>query len=309
MRLVFAGTPEAALPSLRALIASRHQLVGVLTRPDAPRGRGRRLAPSPVAELAADCGLPVLKPSSPRNPEFHTRLRALAPQCCPVVAYGALLPQAALDVPPRGWVNLHFSVLPAWRGAAPVQRALMAGDEVTGATTFRIVEALDAGPTYGVITETIRPDDTAGTLLARLSDHGAELLLATIDGISDGTLEERPQPTDGVSLAPKVTVDEAEVRWSDQAVTVDRHIRGCTPSPGAWTTFAGVRMKVGPVGLRPAAARLAPGELYVAKNSVSVGTGSVVVELVDVQPQGKPAMRAVDWARGLRSASSPTLGS
>lgn len=302
MRLVFAGTPVAALPSLRAVLASRHEVAAVLTRPEAPRGRGRKLAPSPVAELAAAGGLTVLTPRSPKDPDFQARLREIAPDCCPVVAYGALLPQSALDIPPRGWVNLHFSVLPAWRGAAPVQRALMAGDEVTGATGFRIVKELDAGPTYGLFTETIRPDDTAGTLLERLAEHGAGLLVATLDGIQDGTLHERPQPVDGVSLAPKLSVEEARVQWSQPAVRVDRHVRGCTPSPGAWTESDGARLKVGPVMLRPAAPALAAGQLAVYKDSVLVGTGTHPVELGDVQPQGKPRMRAVDWGRGLRSA-------
>lgn len=304
MRLVFAGTPEAALPSLRAVLRSRHEVVAVLTRPDARRGRGRRLAASPVAELAAEHGLTVLKPASPKDPEFLSQLQELQPDCCPVVAYGALLPQPALDIPPRGWVNLHFSVLPAWRGAAPVQRALIAGDEVTGATTFRIVKELDAGPTYGLCTETIRRDDTAGTLLERLGEYGAELLVATLDGIEDGTLEERPQPVEGVSFAPKLSVEEARVRWDEPAFGIDRLIRGCTPAPGAWTRFGGQRLKVGPVRQRPDAERFAPGELAITKSSVLAGTGTHPVELGDVQPPGKPAMSAADWARGLHGRAA-----
>ena len=265
------------------------------------------MSPSPVAEVATERGLPVLKPASPRDPDFLAELRTLGPDCCPVVAYGALLPQPALDIPPHGWVNLHFSVLPAWRGAAPVQRAVMAGDEVTGATTFRIVKELDAGPTYGLFTETIRPNDTAGTLLERLGDHGAELLVATLDGIEDGTLEERPQPGEGVSLAPKLSVDEARVRWDEPAFGIDRLIRGCTPAPGAWTSFDHQRLKVGPIVVRPNAERLAPGELAPTKSSVLVGTGTHPVELGDVQPQGKPRMSAADWARGLHGRAA-TLG-
>ena len=197
--------------------------------------------------------MPVLKPGHPRDPDFQAALRELGPDCCPVVAYGALLPQSALDIPEHGWVNLHFSVLPAWRGAAPVQHAIWAGDEVSGATTFRIVKELDAGPTYGLMTQTIRPGDTAGDLLQRLAEGGAGLLVQTLDGIEDGTLEAREQPADGVSFAPKITVEDAQVVWTEPAVAVDRRIRACTPDPGAWTTLDGERIKLGPV--RPVGAR------------------------------------------------------
>ncbi|MEP7091494.1 MAG: methionyl-tRNA formyltransferase, partial [Nocardioidaceae bacterium] len=244
MRVVFAGTPEPALPSLDAVAASGHDLVGVVTRPDAPAGRGRRLVASAVAQRAAELGVPVLRPTHPRDPGFLAELTALAPDCCPVVAYGALLPQSALDIPPHGWVNLHFSLLPAWRGAAPVQHALWAGDQVTGATTFRIVRALDAGATYGVMTEVVRPHDTAGDVLARLADGGADLLVRTLDGIEDGSLEAREQPSGGISLAPKITVEDAHVDWFEPAVAVDRRVRACTPAPGAWTTYDGERLKL-----------------------------------------------------------------
>ena len=307
MRVVFAGTPEVALPSLEAIAASRHELVGVVTRPDAPAGRGRRLTPSPVAQRAAELGVPVLKPEHPRDPDFQAELRALAPDCCPVVAYGALLPQSALDIPPHGWVNLHFSCLPAWRGAAPVQHAVWAGDEVTGATTFRIVKAMDAGPTFGVMTERVRPTDTAGDLLARLAEGGAGLLVATLDGIEDGALEARPQPEDGVSMAPKITVDDARIAWEEPAVGVDRRIRACTPAPGAWSTFEGERFKVGPVGLEPDVA-LEPGVLEVRKDAVLVGTGTHAVRLGEVKAFGKKQMAAPDWARGTRVASGARLG-
>jgi methionyl-tRNA formyltransferase len=298
VRVVFAGTPEPALPSLDAIAASPHELVGVVTRPDAPAGRGRRLTPSPVAERAAELGVPVLKPDHPRDPEFQEALRALAPDCCPVVAYGALLPQSALDIPTLGWVNLHFSVLPAWRGAAPVQHALWAGDEVTGATTFRIVRELDAGPTYGLMTERVRPGDTAGSLLERLAEGGAGLLVATLDGLEIGTLEAREQPEDGVSFAPKITVEDAHVDWTEPAMAVDRRIRACTPAPGAWTTYEGERVKLGPV--TPADGALPPGELLVGKNAVAVGTGTGALRLGLVKAFGKKEMPAADWARGLR---------
>ena len=203
MRVVFAGTPEVAVPALEAVAASRHELVGVVTRPDAPAGRGRRLVASPVGLRAEELGVPVLKPRHPRDPDFQAALRELGPDCCPVVAYGALLPQSALDIPAHGWVNLHFSVLPAWRGAAPVQHAIWAGDEVSGATTFRIVKELDAGPTYGLMTQTIRPGDTAGDLLQRLAEGGAGLLVQTLDGIEDGALEAREQPGGRGQLRPE----------------------------------------------------------------------------------------------------------
>ena len=318
MRLVFAGTPEVALPSLDALLASSHEVVAVLTRPDARAGRGRGLAQSPVRQRAQEHGIEVLTPARPREPEFLERLRELAPDACPVVAYGALVPQEALDVPVHGWVNLHFSLLPAWRGAAPVQRAVIAGDEVTGASTFRLEAGLDTGPVYGVMTETIRPADTAGDLLGRLAEGGAGLLVATMDGIADGTLTPVPQSTDGVSLAPKLEADDARVRWDRPAVAVDRQVRGCTPAPGAWTTFRGERLKMLPLaGVSAAYAAggteadipsLAPGELLVTRQAVHVGTTAGLVRLGDVQPQGRKAMPADAWARGVRIEPGERLG-
>ena len=300
MRVVFAGTPDTAVPSLEAVAGSRHELVGVVTRPDAPAGRGRRIEASPVARRADELGVPVLKPTHPRDSDFQAQLRELEPDCCPVVAYGALLPQSALDIPRYGWVNLHFSLLPAWRGAAPVQRALWAGEEITGATTFRIVEELDAGPTYGVMTETIQPTDTAGELLGRLAVGGAQLLVATLDGLDDGSLEARPQPVDGVSVAPKIGVEDARVIWTEPAAGVDRRIRACTPAPGAWTTFDGDRVKLGPVAACAEAEALEPGVLSVRKNEVLVGTGSHPVRLGRLKAFGKKEMAAADWARGVR---------
>ncbi|WP_210652004.1 methionyl-tRNA formyltransferase [Nocardioides sp. SYSU D00065] len=307
MRVVFAGTPEVAVPALDAIAASRHELVGVVTRPDAPSGRGRRLVASPVAQRAEEIGVPVLKPEHPRDPEFQAALAQLRPDACPVVAYGALLPQSALDLVPHGWINLHFSVLPSWRGAAPVQHALWAGDEVTGATTFRIVKELDAGPVFGVMTERIRPDDTAGDLLARLADGGAGLLVQTLDGIADGTLEAREQPEDGVSFAPKIAVDDARIDWARPAAAIDRQVRACTPAPGAWSTFGGERIKVGPVRATDGAT-LAPGVLEVTKNAVLVGTSTTAVELGEVKAFGKKQMPAADWARGVRLQSGVRFG-
>ncbi|WP_407554169.1 methionyl-tRNA formyltransferase [Streptomyces sp. Pv4-95] len=311
MRLVFAGTPEVAVPALDALLASdRHDVVAVVTRPDAPAGRGRRLVASPVAERAEEAGIEVLKPAKPRDEDFLARLREIAPDCCPVVAYGALLPKAALDIPAKGWVNLHFSLLPAWRGAAPVQHAVLAGDEVTGASTFQIEEGLDSGPVYGVLTEEVRPTDTSGDLLTRLAFAGSGLLAATMDGIEDGTLRAVPQPAEGLSLAPKIEVEDAKVDWTAPALRVDRVIRGCAPAPGAWTVFRGERLKLmtATSAAQHAELSLAPGELAVTKRAVYVGTGSHAVELVWVQPQGKKPMKGADWARGVRIEAGEHLG-
>jgi methionyl-tRNA formyltransferase len=319
VRLVFAGTPEPAVPALRALLGSdRHEVAAVVTRPDAPSGRGRKITRSAVGQVADEAGIPVLTPVRPSDPGFLTELREIAPDCCPVVAYGALLPPAALAVPPQGWVNLHFSLLPAWRGAAPVQAALRHGDEITGATTFLLEPGLDTGPTFGVVTEPIRPTDTAGELLARLASSGAALLLATMDGIADGTLLARPQPGEGISHAPKVTAADTRVDWAAPPVAIDRLIRSVTTEPGAWTAFRGLRLGVGPVGLvggriggpgpglvggpaeLPELPELKPGELHIEKRRVLVGTAAGPVQLGVVQPVGKRAMAASDWARGVR---------
>lgn len=296
MRVAFAGTPEAAVPSLRALLDSSHEVVAVITRPDAPAGRGRQLRPAPVKVLAESAGVPVLAPVHPREEPFQEALRALAPDAVPVVAYGALVPPSALAIPRLGWVNLHFSLLPAWRGAAPVQHAVLAGDEVTGATTFLLEQGLDTGPVLGLLTETIRPRDTAGELLGRLADAGAGLLVATLDAMEAGAVTPQPQPAEGVSLAPKLTVDDARVDWSAPALRVDRLVRACTPSPGAWTTFRARRVKLGPV--TPADTELPAGAI----DGDLVGTGTAAVRLGTVRPEGKGDMLAADWLRGLRPA-------
>ncbi|WP_028849266.1 methionyl-tRNA formyltransferase [Thermocrispum municipale] len=309
MRVVFAGTPEVAVPSLKLLIDSpRHDVVAVLARPDARAGRGRKVKRSPVGSLADEHGIEVLTPERPSDPEFLDRLRELAPDICPVVAYGGLLGQKALDIPRHGWVNLHFSLLPAWRGAAPVQAAIRAGDEITGASVFQIVRELDAGPVYGVMTETIRPDDTAGSLLDRLSVSGAELLLRTLDGIEAGVLRAEPQPADGVSYAPKVTVEDAKIDFTAPAVAVERMIRAMTPDPGAWAEFRGERLKIAPVQIvdQPDPA-LPPGELRVERKRVLVGTATAALSLGEVQAQGRKRMSATDWARGARIEAGERL--
>ena len=301
MRVLFAGTPEPAVASLRALLDSRHEVVAVLTRPDAPTGRGRRMEPSPVRRVADEAGIEVLTPARPRDPAFLARLAELAPDACPVVAYGGLIPPAALDVPRHGWINLHFSLLPAWRGAAPVQHAIMAGDEVTGACTFRLEQGLDTGPIFGTITEEIGRTDTSGDLLDRLAVDGARLLVATLDGIEEGRLAAVPQPSEGVSQAPKLTTDDARIDWKTPALHIDRQVRACTPAPGAWTTLGGERVKIFPVTPIPGVTDLEPGAILADKRGLQVGTGSGhTVRLGDVQAQGKRRMTAADWARGLR---------
>jgi methionyl-tRNA formyltransferase len=307
MRLVFAGTPAVTLPALEAIAASRHELVAVLTRPDAPAGRGRRLVRSPAGAWADEHGIEVLTPLRPREPEFLDRLREIAPDCVPVVAYGALVPPAALEIPRHGWVNLHFSLLPAWRGAAPVQHAVLHGDEVTGASVFELEAGLDTGPVYGTLTEQIRPADTSGDLLERLATEGAGLLVAVLDAIEDGTARAHPQPADGVSLAPKLTVEDARVRWTDPAFAVDRRIRACTPAPGAWSTLRGERVKLGPVRAVANADQLKPGRLRVERTRVLAGTATTPVILGEVRSAGKKPMPAADWARGLRIEPGETL--
>ncbi|MDV7988301.1 methionyl-tRNA formyltransferase [Rhodococcus sp. IEGM 1374] len=299
MRVVFAGTPEPAVPSLQRLLESeRHEVIAVVTRPDAAAGRGRKTARSPVGQLADEHGIPVYTPPKPSDPDFVSQLTELAPDVCPVVAYGALLPQPVLDIPGFGWINLHFSLLPAWRGAAPVQAAIAAGDEITGASTFLLDAGMDTGPVLGVVTERVRATDTTGDLLTRLASSGADLLAATLDAIEDGTASAHPQSEDGISYASKVSVDAARIDWTRSAAFVDRHIRSVTPAPGAWTTIGELRVKIAPV--RISEETLAPGRIEVRKSGVHVGTGTTAVVLGDVQPQGKKLMKALDWARGAR---------
>ncbi len=311
MRLLFAGTPSTALPALTALLESpRHEVVGVLTRPDAPAGRHRHLTRAPVARAADAAGVSVFTPKRPSEPEFVELARDLHIDCAPVVAYGALLPRSVLDVPRFGWVNLHFSLLPAWRGAAPVAHAVLGGDEITGASTFLIEEGLDTGPVFGVTTEKIRADDTTGTLLQRLSVAGAGLLVATLDAIEDGTAGPVPQAADGVSIAPKLTAADARVDFGQPAMAVERRIRACTPDPGPWTMFRGQRVKLGPVRWTAgtAAEDIPPGELRAHREAVLVGTATEPVALGTVQPPGKRPIPATDWARGARLTAGERLG-
>jgi methionyl-tRNA formyltransferase len=308
VRLVFAGTPAAALPALAALDRSAHELVAVLTRPDAPAGRGRQVVRSPVAAWADEHKVRVLTPARPGDPGFLDELRDLAPDCVPVVAYGALVPPAALAAPRHGWVNLHFSLLPAWRGAAPVQHAILHGDEITGASVFQLEEGLDTGPVFATLTEQVRPADTAGALLERLAEAGAGLLVSVLDAIEAGTARAVPQPVDGVSLAPKMTISDAQVRWTEPAFAVDRRVRACTPAPGAWTLFRGDRVKLGPVTVIANGPSLEPGDLLVERARVLAGTGTQPVALSEVQAPGKRAVEAAAWARGVRPRPGERLG-
>ena len=297
MRVLFAGTPAVALPSLETLRAAGHEIVAVLTRPDAPRGRKRVLTPSPVGARAAELGLPVIK-ANKIDAEAAAAIAAAGAEVAAIVAYGALIPESALRIPTHGWINLHFSLLPAWRGAAPVQHSVINGDEVTGACTFLLEKGLDTGPVYGTMTEGIRPSDTSAELLERLSHSGALLLAQTIDGIGAGALSEMAQQGE-ISLAPKLTLEDGHVHWGNPALAINRRIRGVTSEPGAWTMLGGQRFKLGPVLMRHDVTDLAPAQLRVDAKSVLVGTGSHAVELVEVQPAGKKLMKSTDWARGL----------
>ncbi|OFT85830.1 methionyl-tRNA formyltransferase [Corynebacterium sp. HMSC29G08] len=300
MRLVFAGTPEPAVESLRQLIESQHEVVAVLTRPDARKGRGRTLHPSPVKELALEHGIEVLTPVTLKdNEEIRQRLRELAPDCIPVVAYGNLIPEDMLDIAQHGWVNLHFSLLPQWRGAAPVQHSILGGETETGATVFRIDQGLDTGEILNVLPDEIASDDTSDALLARLARRGAATLVETMDGLENGTITPRPQKGEA-SYAAKIMVDDARINWAHTAEEIDRAIRAYTSAPGAWTTLGGQRVKVEPV-VPSDTDSLAPGEVAATKKEVRVGTGTADLILTRIQPPGKKMMNAADWARGLRA--------
>lgn len=299
MRVLFAGTPAVAVPSLNALVEAGFDVVAVLTRPDAPVGRKRVLTPSPVAARAAELGIDVIR-AARVDAEATEQISAARPDVAAIVAYGGLVPPAALAIPSHGWVNLHFSLLPAWRGAAPVQRSVIAGDDVTGAVTFQLEEGLDTGPVFGTLTETVGPEDTAGELLERLSRSGAVLLAQTLSAIKAGKAVAVPQSGD-VTLAPKLTLEDGHINWSHPALAIGRQARGVTPEPGAWTVLAGQRVKLEPVRLRPDVTDLPPGSVANNGKSVLVGTGSHAVELTRIQPAGKKMMSAADWARGLAS--------
>lgn len=309
MRIIFAGTPETAVPSLIALLESEHEVIAVITRPDSQSGRGHILTPSPIAIAASQKNIPILKYAHLRDSSISQELERLEPDAVAVVAYGALVPPNLLAGPKFGWINLHFSLLPSWRGAAPVPYAIRYGDEITGATTFQIDEGLDTGPIFGVITERIRPEDTTGTLLARLSVTGAQLLVQTLNGIAQGQLRPLPQSHEDVSYAPKIVPSDAQIDWQQPALAVERAIRAYTPEPGAWTSFHGERVQLGPVSLFESALNGAPGELIVTKHEVFVATGSTSIRLGTLRPAGKKQMPAADWARGVRVESGDAFSS
>lgn len=299
MRLVFAGTPAAAVPALQLLIDSHHEILGVLTQPPSRTGRGRTLIPSAVELLARDHGIEVLAPEKVAS--ATETLRALEPDCIPVVAYGQIIPADMLAIPALGWVNLHFSLLPALRGAAPVQHAIWGGDQMTGATTFLLDQGMDTGPVLGTMVEAISPSDTAGSLLHKLSESGAVLLRQTIDALEQGLLTPVAQPSDGVTYAPKIEKADARINWEHPAKEVDRRIRAMTPSPGAWTTSPdGDSFVIDPIVLMDSDHSLGPGEIRIERNRVLVGTATTAVALGMLTPQGRKSMKAADWARGLR---------
>lgn len=311
MRVVFAGTPQVALPTLQALVDSSHEVVGVITRPDAPQGRSKKLIPSPVAQKATELGIEVFKPTKVSDADFVAKLTQLAPDVCPVVAYGALLPQSVINIAKHGWINLHFSLLPAWRGAAPVQRSLMAGDIETGASVFRIVKDLDAGPIYRQLKYQIEPEDTAGDLLEKLAKSGAELMLNALDDISNG-VQPRAQSEDQISIASKIDVAECVIDWSQPAEKICNLIRGASPNPGARASYSGNTFKIYRAQLAEnSPSQLSPGQIVATKREVFVGTGSFALKLVEVQPSGKKIMPATDWARGAKPTNfdPPTTNS
>lgn len=296
MRILFAGTPEAARPTLHKLINSEHQVVAVVTRPDAPTGRGRTMAPSIVAQVASDAGLSVFKAASLNDAALIKQISDLQPDLAVIVAYGALIKEPLLNAFP--WVNLHFSLLPSYRGAAPVQHAILAGEEITGVSAFILDNGLDTGPLLGQMTERIRPNDTSGTLLQRLSEGGADLMMALLTQWEEITAQ--PQPDDGVSFAPKIDVGMARIDWGRSGELIDRHIRAMTPSPGAWTTIHNERLEILEASL--ADDSIAAGQVKISKHEILIGSSTRAVRLLKVKPAGRREMAAIDWARGQREA-------
>ncbi|MGJ0388192.1 methionyl-tRNA formyltransferase [Microbacterium sp. CGR1] len=305
MRLVFAGTPSAAVPTLRRL-AAEHDIAAVVTRPDAPLGRKRVLTPSPVAQVAAELGLPVIK-AARLDAEATDAIAALAVDLGVIVAYGGLVREPLLSTPAQGWINLHFSLLPEWRGAAPVQRALIAGDDQLGASVFQLVPALDAGDVFATRVVDVASEATADAALETLAIDGADLTSEVVAAIADGTARAVPQQGEP-SLAPKLTLDDGQLDWNEPLAKVFARFRGVTPEPGAHTTVDGLRLKVleaAPAGDGP---DLEPGEIAATKTALLIGTASAPLSVTRVQPAGKGAMNAVDWWRGQRDTENVRAG-
>jgi methionyl-tRNA formyltransferase len=297
LRIVFAGSPAAAVPSLRALAATDHEIVAVVTREDAPLGRKRVLTPTPVADAAEELGIPVLKAN--RIAPLEARIAALRPDLGVIVAYGGLIREHLLSTPRLGWINLHFSLLPRWRGAAPVQRALIAGDAETGAAVFQLVAELDAGPVFATLSQPVGRNQTAGHLLEVLAERGAGLVTAVVDELDAGSAHAVPQEGE-VTLAPKLELADGRLDWSRPAAELDARVRGTTPEPGAFALFGAdaERLKVLDAAIAHGDAPLAPGEFDLRAGRLLVGTGTDPLHLVTVQPAGKRAMAAADWWRG-----------
>ncbi|NQW32480.1 MAG: methionyl-tRNA formyltransferase [Actinomycetales bacterium] len=302
MKLVFAGTPDVALPALETLISSEHDVLAVITQPPARAGRGRELQPSPVHAVADKYGIKALYPESIR--EIDAVLRELQPDAIPVVAYGQLIPETMLDIPAHGWINLHFSLLPEWRGAAPVQHCIWHGDTITGATTFRIDQGMDSGPILGHVTQLVDPKDTSGALLDRLADTGSHLLRQTLDALEAGMITPIAQQHDQATYAPKLQKSDSRIDWQLPAIEIDRRIRAMTPKPGAWTTMAlsehEISLSIGPVSTNRDI-QLDPGVICVIDRRVFVGSATYALELDRIKPPGKKFMLATDWMRGLRT--------
>lgn len=301
LRVAFAGTPEVAIPTLRAIAESRHELIGVITRPDAPTGRGRRMTPSAVAQAADELDVPLLKPMSLVDPTIDAVMGSWKPDVIIVVAYGLLIPSRLLALPRLGWVNAHFSALPHWRGAAPVQYAIAQGDSTIAVTTFRIEEGLDTGPVLGQSDPvSIGNREDAGHLLGRLALVAVDVVLETLDALAVGTAIQTPQAHADSTYAPRISTDEARIDWSQPVDVVDRWIRACTPAPGAWTTVGGRRIGIGTPSSVHHDDSVAPARIVAEKHRVLVGALGGYLELDSVQPMGKKQMSAPDWVRGFR---------
>lgn len=296
MRIVFAGSPAAAVPSLTALAHSAHTIAAVITREDSPQGRKGVLTPTAVATAAEELGLPVIR-ANRLTDAVTAEVSALKVDLGVIVAYGGLVREPLLSTPRLGWINLHFSLLPRWRGAAPVQHAIIAGDDHTGATVFQLVPELDAGDIFGQLSEPIGRMQSAGSLLQHLSEVGAPLVVNVVDSLEDGSARAVPQEGD-VTLAPKLSLEDGRIDWTRDALEVHNRVRGVTPEPGAFTMLGEDRLKVIATAIAHDEASLPPGRIELRGKAVLVGTSTEPIELVTVHPAGRKAMDAAAWWRG-----------